>query len=350
MYIYLGFLIFSFIVSSLAIIPFINALYKFKFSRRVQQTVSPNGELAKQFDKLHNWKAGTPVGGGLLVITVVSALFAILFPTLRQFGGISIVSAYESISWEITILFFTFISFGLLGLYDDFLKSFQISTRKFFGLRMRHKFIIQWVLAFSISYALYNKLGIDIIPISPPDLVLNLGWLYIPIAATIIVGFANAYNITDGLDGLSSGLLMICLFVFWAIASSALTSDTVLSMFIAFWLGSLIAFLYFNIYPARIWLGDVGALSFGATLAVVGLLLGKTIVLMIIGGIFILEAASSAVQLISKKYFGRRILPVAPLHLTLQKMGWEEPKIVFRAWLAGIMLGIFGLWLATLHQ
>lgn len=348
MYIYLGFLIFSFIVSCLAIIPFINALYKFKFSRRIQQTLDPQGELAKQFDKLHNWKAGTPVGGGLLIIIVVTALFSVLFPTLMRISPNTITSAHLSITWEISILFFTFISFGLLGLYDDFLKSFQISTRKFFGLRMRHKFIIQWILAFAISYALYNNLGIDIIPIIPPALVLNLGWVYIPIAAIIIVGFANAYNITDGLDGLSSGLLMICLFVFWAIASSAL--DTVLSMFIAFWLGSVIAFLYFNIYPARIWLGDVGALSFGATLAVVGLLLGKTVVLMIIGGIFIVEAASSAVQLVSKRYFGRRLLPVAPLHLTLQKMGWEEPKIVFRAWLAGIMLGIFGLWLATLHQ
>lgn len=139
---------------------------------------------------------------------------------------------------------------------------------------------------------------------------------------------------------------MIALFAFWYLSSSIL--DTPLSIFIALWLGSLIAFLYFNVYPARIFLGDVGSLAFGATLAVVGLLLGKIIALMIIGGIFMLELISSFIQLSSKQFLNRKFFPVAPLHLWLQHLGWEEPKIVMRAWLASIMMSVFGLWLAVL--
>ena len=340
---YLGLLLFSFIVTSLAIIPFIDALFKFKFRRRVQATIDPQGEAAKIFDKLHNWKAGTPVGGGLLVIIVVITLYAILFPSMQSIGVF--IKTAHNIYHEIVVLFFTMVSWGVLGLYDDILKFFKVEERKFFGLRFRHKFIIQWILAIITAFYLYDKLGIDFINI-PILGIIKLYWFYIPIAAFIIVTFANAYNITDGLDGLSTGLLMISLFAFWFISSTSL--DTVLSLFIALWLGSIIAFLYFNIFPARIYLGDVGALSFGATFAVVGLLLGKPIALFIVGGIFLAEGGSSLIQLISKKYFNRKIFPLAPFHLTLQKMGWEEPKIVFRAWLAGIMLGIFGAWLATI--
>ena len=162
----------------------------------------------------------------------------------------------------------------------------------------------------------------------------------------VIVFFANAFNITDGLDGLSCGMLTICLFAFWIISASVL--DTTLSVFVSLWIGGLIAFLYFNVYPARILLGDVGSLSFGATLAVVGLLLGKIMALPVIGGFFVVEAISSLVQIFSKKFLKRKVFAVAPFHLWLQNKGWEEPKIVMRAWLAGLMLAIFGLWLASL--
>ncbi len=166
-------------------------------------------------------------------------------------------------------------------------------------------------------------------------------------AAFVIVAFANAFNITDGLDGLASGVLIICLIAFWAISAAFMHPS--INVFIAIWLGSLIAFLYFNVYPARIWLGDVGALSFGATLAVIGLLTGKTVALLVIGGVFVIEVFSSLIQLLSKKYFGRKIFSVAPFHLLLQEKGWEEPKIVMRAWLTAIILAFFGLWLAVIR-
>lgn len=339
----LGLLIFSFIVTSLLLVPFINMLYALRFQRLKQKTRDAFGKTTPIFDKFHKGKAGTPVGGGLLVIGVVSLLFATIFP-LARFMGVDITHVYP-LTEELNIIFFTFLSFGFLGLYDDVKKFFKVSKSKFFGLRMRHKFIIQWILALIIAALLYLNLNIDILYV-PFIGVFNIGWLYVPFAAFVIVSFANAVNITDGLDGLASGLLMIALFAFWFLSASIL--DTVLSIFLALWLGSLIAFLYFNVFPARVFLGDVGSLSFGATLAVVGLLLGKVMALLIIGSIFIAEIVSSLGQLLSKKLRGKKLFPVAPFHLWLQLVGWDEPKIVMRMWLAGGMLAIFGLWLALI--
>ena len=215
-----------------------------------------------------------------------------------------------------------------------------------FGIPRSFKFVLQWILAFIIAYLIYRVLGIEIVHLPLIDSTFNLGVWYIPFAAFVIVSFTNAVNITDGLDGLVSGLLMICLLAFGVIAAGSL--DTPLSIFISIWIGSLIAFLYFNIWPARIFLGDTGALSFGATLGVVGLLTGSIAALVVIGGIFIIEIASSAIQILGWKILKRPIFPLAPIHHTFLAMGWEEPKIVMRAWLAGIMLAIFGLWLATI--
>lgn len=343
MAILLGLLIFSFAVTSVCIVPFINALYKLRFQRKEQVTKDAFGKRTPIFDKFHRTKAGTPVGGGFLVILVVTLLFATLFPVLKS-AGVYITQIYPLID-EVNIIFFTFVSFGLLGLYDDLMKLINIEETNFFGLRMRHKFVIQWILALIIASLMFVNLKIDIVNV-PFFGVLDLGAWFIPFAALIIVSFTNAVNITDGLDGLASGVLLFSLFALWFLSSSIL--DTPLSVFIALWIGSLMAFLYFNIYPARIFLGDVGALSFGATLAVVGLLTGKIMAVAIIGGIFVLELTTSLFQLLSKKFRHKKLFPVAPLHLWLQLIGWEEPKIVIRFWLASIMLGIFGLWLAFL--
>lgn len=338
---YLGLLIFSFLITSVLVVPFINLLYKMKFLRRIQKTTDAQGARAKIFDKFNNIKAGTPVGGGFLIILVTFLLYLIIFPLISYMGAY-IKTAYQ-MKEELNILFFTFLSFGFLGLYDDIMKFFGFGKSGFFGLRIRHKFLIQGILSIIISCLMYFNLKIDIVYV--PSLgVFHLGIFFIPLSAIMIVAFANAFNITDGLDGLSSGLLLICLFAFWILSHSVL--DTPLSVFIALWIGSLLAFLYFNVYPARIFLGDVGALSFGATLAVVGILIGKVFALMIIGGIFVIEAGSSLIQILSKVFLHKKVFSVAPFHLWLQNQGWEEPKIVMRAWLAGIVLAVFGLWLA----
>lgn len=343
MALFLGLLIFSFIVTSILVVPFIGLLYKLSFLRRQQVTKDFLGKKTPIFDRFHKHKAGIPVGGGLLVIAMVAFLYAVLFP-LINYLGVYITAVYP-IKEELNILFFSFISFGLLGLYDDIMKFFGFERSGFFGLRLRHKFIIQCILAFIIALLMYHNLGINFVHI-PFVGILRLGIGYIPFAALVIVAFTNAFNITDGLDGLSCGLLMVCLFAFWILSASIL--DTTLSVFLSLWIGSLIAFLYFNVFPARILLGDVGALSFGATLAVVGLLLGKIMALAVIGGLFVVEAGSSLIQILSKKFFKKKVFACAPFHLWLQYKGWEEPKIVTRAWLAGIILAIFGLWLALI--
>ncbi len=340
----LGVLLFSFSVTAAAIVPFINLLYSLKFQRARQETRDVFGKLTPIFNMFHKEKAGVPVGGGLLVIAVVALLFAILLP-LVEFFGVVITSNHKNITAEVNILFFTFLSFGILGLYDDIKKFFKLEMAGFFGLRMKYKLIFQIILAVITSAMLYFSLGISFLNI-PFIGTLNLGVFYIPFATFTIVAFANAVNITDGLDGLAAGSLMICLFGLWLLSASIL--DVPLSLFLSLWIGGLISFLYFNIFPARIFMGDVGSLSFGATLAVVGLLLGKPFALLIIGFIFVVEIASSFIQLMSKRFLGKRVFPAAPLHLSLQRSGWEEPKIVQRAWLVQILLTLFGVWITVL--
>ncbi len=339
----LGLVIFSFLITGILVIPFINLLYWFKFTRRIE---APKKGKIPLFDRLHDIKAGTPVGGGILLIAVVSILFAIIFP-LATYLGVFVQTAYNA-SLELIVLFFTFISFGLLGLSDDLIKIFGKgragASGIWFGLSRRIKFLLQWVLALSVSFVVYKYLGIHILNIPLLGRVLDLGFWYVPFGAFVIVAFSNAFNITDGLDGLSTGLLMICLLAFAPIAAGSL--DTPLSVFISLWVGALIAFLYFNVWPARIFLGDTGSLSFGAMLGLIGLLTGSIVALLIIGGVFVVEIASSAIQILGWKILKRPIFPLAPLHHTLLAIGWEEPKIVTRAWLAGIILAIIGLWLA----
>lgn len=332
----------SFFFTFLLIIPFINFLYALKFQRRHQETKDAFDKPTPIFDKYHQHKTGVPIGGGILVCITTVFLF-IFFMFLFALFNKTIQTSYPSILSEVKIILFTFLSFALLGVYDDLNKIFFWEKQQFFGLRLRHKLILETMLALIISWWLMNDLKINIIHI--PFLgVFNISYFFIPFATFVIVSFANAVNITDGLDGLAGGVLMIALAGFWGLSRSFLDVPT--SIFIAVWLGGLIAFLYFNIYPARIILGDTGALSFGATLAVIGLILGKTFSLVIIGGIFIVEIVSSLLQLLSRKFLKKKLFPVAPFHLWLQLKGWEEPKIVMRLWLISIMLTVFGLMVA----
>ena len=339
MSLYLFILFISSLINFLIIVPFINFLYKKKFQRIEQKTKDAFNKPTPIFDKFHQHKKGTPVGGGILLLLSTVFMFflsLLLFFLLNK----KIITSYPSIITEIKIILFTFLSFGLLGVYDDLNKIFFLQKGEFFGLRLRHKFIIEVILALIISYWLFTELKIEIIHI-PFIGVFDLSWFYILFATFVIVAFANAVNITDGLDGLASGRLLFALTSFWAIASSILDVPT--TLFIATWLGGLIAFLYFNIYPARIFLGDSGALSFGATFAVIGLILGKVFALIIIGGVFVIEILSSLIQLLGKKFLAKKIFPVAPFHLWLQYKGWEEPKIVMRLWIITILFAVLGL-------
>jgi phospho-N-acetylmuramoyl-pentapeptide-transferase len=337
----LGILILSFIVHAFSIVPFINFLYHLKFFKN-RSAISK--EKVDEASTHIRSKARTPEGGGLLILVITSLIFSLCLPVMKYLG-FEITHVYP-INDEINIIFFTFISFGLLGLYDDVIKFFEMDRQEgYTGLKTGFKFMIQTVLGLIIGSMMYVNLGIDIIHI-PFWGIIHFGIWFIPVAAFLVVAFANAINITDGMDGLASGLLMISLFGFLILSTSVL--DTPLSIFIALWLGGLIAFLYFNVFPARLFLGDVGALAFGATFATVGILTGKVVALMIIGLPFLVDGFSSLLQILWVKIFHHRLFPIAPLHYFFLKIGWSEPKIVQRAWLVGIMLVVFGIWLALI--
>ncbi len=325
-----GFAILSLFITATLIIPFIDFLYKVKFQRKNQKTRDPFNRKTPTFDKYNKWKVGTPFGGGILIIFVVSSL------TLWAYALLGV----DVNIWELFVLLFSFVGFGALGFYDDVKK---ILGDDFPGLRLRYKLLLELILALIIGSIFYYKLGYSFIYLHFLGPV-TVGFLFIIIAAFVIVSFVNAFNITDGLDGMASGLFIICLIAFLTISHSLL--DSFLAIFIAITVGSVAAFLYFNIFRARIWLGDVGSLSLGAVLAVTGLLTGKMAALAVIGGVFVIEVGSSLIQLLGKRFLGRKILPVAPIHLYFLKKGWEEPKIVMRAWLLGLIFALLGLYIA----
>lgn len=328
----LGLSILSLFITFILIVPFIDFLYKIKLMRKEQRTKDVFNMPTPIFDAFNAWKKGTPFGGGILLVVVVTLL------SLWSYGIFNI----KINPWELFVILFSFIGFGILGLYDDAKK--LAPKNSFFGLRFRHKFIIQWILALIIASIIHYQLGYSFFYIKGFGLT-SLGALFIPFSAFVIVSFVNSFNITDGLDGLAAGLFLICLLTFLTIATQV---DTGLAIFIAILLGSVAAFLYFNIYPARIWLGDVGSMSLGASLAVIGLLTGKTLALAVVGGVFVIEVGSSLIQLIGKRLLGKKLLPVAPIHLYFLKRGWGEPRTVMRAWLLGFFFAILGLYIALI--
>lgn len=331
----LGLVLLSFAITAVCIVPFIDLLF---YLKRRFESVQPEKKASETpiHDALMKLDEGIPSGGGILLILILIVL---------SIGYALFAKSVDPVSLK--ILLFTIISFGALGLADDI--KFIVTRRKgkFLGLGRKKILLIQIGLATLIATMLYFTEGLNNFYIwGLGNLVLDAG--YIPLAAFIIVAFANAYNISDGLDGLSSGLLLICLFAFLALASQQL--NLTLASFIGIWIGLLFAYLYFNVWPARIFLGDAGAFAFGATLAVVGLLTGKILALAIIGGMFVVIIASSLIQILSKKFFKKKILPVSPIHMYFKYIGWEEPKIVMRFWLAQGMFAILGLWIAFLSK
>lgn len=332
----LGLVLLSFAVTSIFMVPFIDLLFFLK--RKYERFIDKRKENSETpiHDELMKEDETTPQGGGILLILVLASLTIVN-------------SFFTSLNDPVTfiILLFTLISFGSLGLVDDIKWLTTKRKGKFLGLGRKQMFAVQIIFALFASWMIYSLMGINNIYV-PVIGNLIIGFWYIPLAAFAIVAFSNAYNISDGLDGLSTGLLTISLFAFLALASATL--NLTLASFVGIWIGSLFAFLYFNVYPARIYLGDAGALAFGATLAVVGLLSGKIIALGIIGGVYIIIVASSLLQILSKKILHKKLFPLAPIHMYFRYIGWEEPKVVTRFWLVQAMFAIFGLWLALLSK
>ncbi len=320
---YLGILLFSFIITGILMVPFIDLLFRLNLTHK-----------SKSVEK----KSGTPVGAGVLLIVLITALFAFIIPLVARLG-LPFTSLFSP-RVEYLAIFFTLISFGLLGLFEDLVKVFGLKKSY---LKVKHP--AQIIL--SLISATIICVGLGINHINLPILgVLNFGALYIPISAGIIYIFARGVDITDGLDGLAGGNLLISLASFWILALSAL--DTHISIFVAIWIGGLLAFLYFNVHPARVWLGNAGSLSFGATLAVIALILGKLAPLLVIGAIFLVEALSNLLQYASLRLRSRKLFPYSPPHYWLMAIGWHEAKVTLRSWLIATLLALSGLWLSTL--
>lgn len=330
----LALVLLSFVITSICMVPFIDLLFYLK--RRFQRIkVSKKESETPIHDELMKADEKTPSGGGILLILVLVIL---------SVGYTFLDAKARTDTVSLKILLFTLLAFGALGLADDIRLIFTRRSGKFLGLGRKKMLMMQTIIAFLIGSMLYLLAGLNNLYISGlGNFVIDI-W-YIPLSAFIIVSFTNAYNISDGLDGLAAGLLIICLFAFLGIASVSSLGLT-LASFIGIWIGSLFAFLYFNVWPARIFLGDAGSFGFGATLAVVGLLTGKILALAIIGGMFVLIVASSLLQILSKKMLKRKILPVTPIHMYFKLIGWEESKIVTRFWLAQGLFAILGLWIA----
>lgn len=332
----LGLILLSFVITSIFMVPFIDLLFYLKRKFEKGEVLSKVSERLPIHNRLMKGDINTPSGGGILLILILTIL-SILYNFLFAFPNPS----------TLNILLVTLLSFGALGLIDDIRWITTKRKGKILGLPRHFMFLVQIILALIIGFLLYSTIGLNNLYISGlGNFVIGL-W-YIPVAAFVIVAFANAYNISDGLDGLSTGLLAICLFALLALASAYL--NLTVAAFIGIWLGTLFAFLYFNVYPARIFIGDAGAFAFGATLAVVGLLTGKIVALAIIGGMYVLIVASSLLQILSKRFLHKKILPVSPIHMYFKYIGWEEPKVVLRFWLAGAILAIFGLWLGLISK
>lgn len=336
----LGLVLIAFLITSVLLVPFINLLFYLKKRQRESQIILTNKELAPDTPIHHKILLGkdveTPVGGGILLILILVALSLVY---TRLFNDKHLQELY--------ILIASLVSFGLIGFYDDAKKILSSFSGKYHGLGARYLLALQLICATSISILLYSVAGLNNIYIPILGNIV-LGIWYIPLSIFAIVSFTNAYNISDGLDGLSTGLLLICLVAFLALASTVF--DLTLSIFLGLWIGCLIAYLYFNVFPARVYLGDAGSFAFGATLAVVGLLTGKIVALGVIGGMYVIIVTSSLLQILSKKILKRKLFEVAPLHMYFKYIRWEEPKIVMRFWLAGAIFAIFGLWLALLSR
>lgn len=317
-YALLGFLIFLTLEA-----PFIRLVRKYQFVQKIRER-TVDGKIAKIFRALHLKKQGTPTMGGVLIF--LSVLLVVLFSRALSFFGYIEQSLLQR--GEVYIPLFTLIAVGILGAFDDWWNVREIGKKK--GIEAGPKFFFLTVFALISAVWFYYKLGFTEFNI-PLIAKFDLGFWLFPVLIFVIVGTANAVNITDGLDGLAGGILVQNFLVFGAIAF--IGEKYFLAMFCGIIIACLFAFLWFNVPPAKFFMGDAGALSLGATLAIIAAMTGTMALLPIVGFIFVVEALSVIIQLTSKRFFGRKVFQIAPLHHHFEKIGWSESQIVMRFWI-----------------
>jgi len=284
----------------------------------------------------HLVKMGTPTMGGVMIILPVLLLTGLL--------NAAALIGFKLSGKSVLIPLATMVAFGILGALDDW-EGIR-GKRKGEGMRMRTKFLLQWVIAGVIAWTLKYVLDVPGLYIPGVQGQINFGWWYVPIAAFIIVAESNAVNFTDGLDGLAG---MVSATIFAAYGTIALIQgQTFLAQFSFTLVGALFGFLWFNVHPAQLFMGDTGALALGSTIAVVALMTGQWAILPLIGIIPLSEAMSDIIQIVYfKATKGRRFFKMAPIHLHFEMLGWSEMQIVQRFWLIGLLAALLGVGLAA---
>jgi phospho-N-acetylmuramoyl-pentapeptide-transferase len=286
----------------------------------------------------HQAKVGTPTMGGLMIL--ISLIVSMLIWT-------DLSSPFVWACLAVTA------GFGLIGFLDDFDK---VTKRSHKGLSGRLRLLAEFVVAGIASALIVSQISTNIYVPFFSDRIIPLGWFYYVFAATVIVGFGNAVNLTDGLDGLATmpvviaagAFMLICYLAGRADYSSYLGIPYVplageLAIFCAGIMGAGLAFLWFNAPPAAVFMGDTGSLALGGALGAIAVASHHEIVLLIIGGLFVMETASVIIQVFWFKRTGRRIFRMAPIHHHFEQLGWSESKVVIRFWIIAIVLAVLGL-------
>ncbi|MBA2489115.1 MAG: phospho-N-acetylmuramoyl-pentapeptide-transferase [Chloroflexi bacterium] len=311
-------LLLSFALVVISMPAFLRLLRRMGFGKRIRID-GPQSHLVKE---------GTPTMGGLLMIIVVGGL-AVLFEVAGG-GGFFDGSTFAPLA--------TLALVGALGAADDYL-----NARTGDGIRIRQKLLWQTAVAGYAAFEIQQTYAIDVlvVPFVGPMPIHPV--LYVAFAAFAIIATSNSVNITDGLDGLAGGTLIFAFIGYMIIAAANTPAQPNLAILCALIIGGLLGFLWFNVHPAQVFMGDSGALSLGATLAVVGLITGQILLLPLIGIIFVLETGSDLLQIIYFKLTGRRILRMAPLHHHFELAGWDEEKITLRFWIVGVLAALLGV-------
>lgn len=309
----MGFLI-SVLLSPL-IIPFLRRL---KFGQSIRE----------EGPKSHQKKSGTPTMGGVMII------FAILITTIVMTGK------YSQLSVEMYLLLFVTLGYGLLGFLDDFIK---VVMKRNLGLTSRQKLLGQVIIAI-IFYIVYTQYDFSTeISIPGTGFSLDLGWGYVVLVIFMLVGGSNAVNLTDGLDGLLSGTAAIAFGAFAVLAWNQSQLDV--AIFSVAVVGAVLGFLVFNAHPAKVFMGDTGSLALGGAIVAIAILTKLEILLVLIGGVFVIETLSVIIQVISFKTTGKRIFKMSPLHHHYELVGWSEWRVVVTFWSIGLIFAVLGIYI-----
>jgi len=315
-------------------------LFRYKLGKQIRQ--DPNTPI---FNRMHKHKEGTPTMGGILIWGTVLLLVGIFALGDRLFPH-SFFSTLNFFNRAQTLLpLGALVASALVGMADDLLGIFRIGPFGG-GLQMRHRMLIYTAIATFGAWWFYWKLDWDLLHV-PFVGDFNIGIWYVPYFIFVIVATAFSTNETDGLDGLAGGVLMIAFAGYGLLAFAQGRFDlAVFSVVIA---GALLAFLWFNVHPARFFMGDTGAMSLGITLGIIAMLTNASLLLPIIGFVLVLESASVIIQMYSKKFRGKKIFLSTPLHQHFQAIGWSEPRVVMRFWIiagvaasVGTIIGLLG--------